>query len=125
MVILLKIIAGDYGSSLNSDYEIAVGEAIGNQQSEELKTSVMLRLAIDNHIKRELKLAPLKIKVLSLFFINKVADYRLHENDAASDGSLAKLFVEQLKIVLQSSDGKRYLQLCHNSFNLNLESYFI
>ena len=113
----------DYGVKLaNLDYEIAVGEAIGNQQSEELKTSVMLRLAIDNHIKRELKLAPLKIKVLSLFFINKVADYRLHENDAASDGWLAKLFVEQLKIVLQSSDGKRYLQLCHNSFNLNLES---
>lgn len=113
----------DYGVKLaNLDYEIAVGEAIGNQQSEELKTSVMLRLAIDNHIKRELKLAPLKIKVLSLFFINKVADYRLHENDAASDGWLAKLFVEQLKIVLQSSDGKRYLQLCHNSFNLNLEN---
>lgn len=113
----------DYGVKFaNLDYDIAVGEAIGNQQSEELKTSVMLRLAIENHIKRELNLAPRTIKVLSLFFINKVADYRLHENDAATDGWLAKLFVEQLKIVLQSSHGKRYLQLCHNSFNLNLES---
>jgi|LauGreDrversion4_2_1035121.scaffolds.fasta_scaffold27095_3 type III restriction enzyme len=112
----------DYGVKFSVlDYEIAVGEAIGNQHSEELKTGVMLRLAIDNHIKRELNLAPRKIKVLSLFFINKVADYRLHENDAATDGWLAKLFIEQLKIVLQSSHGKRYLELCRNNFNLNLE----
>ncbi len=105
----------------NLDYDIAAGNAIGNQPSEEIKTSVMLRLAIENHIKRELNLAPRKIKVLSLFFINKVADYRLHENDAATDGWLAKLFIEQLKIVLQSSHGKRYIELCRNSFNLNLE----
>lgn len=103
------------------DYEIAIGAAIGNKVSEELKTSVMLRLAIENHIKRELNLAPRKIKVLSLFFINKVADYRLHDNDATSDGWLAKLFIEQLKIVLETSHGKRYLDLCRNSFNLNLE----
>ena len=113
----------DYGVKFSMlDYEIAVGEAIGNQQSEELKTSVMLRLAIENHIKRELNLAPRKIKVLSLFFINKVADYRLHENDTATDGWLAKLFLEQLKIVLQSSHGKRYLDLCRNSFNLDLNN---
>ena len=104
------------------DYDVAIGTTIGNQLNEELKTSVMLRLAIENHIKRELALAPRKIKVLSLFFINKVADYRLHDNDAATDGWLAKLFIEQLKIALQSSSGKRYLDLCHNSFNLNLES---
>ena len=53
----------------------------------------MLRLAIENHIKRELNLAPRKIKVLSLFFINKVTDYRLHENDTATDGWLAKLLL--------------------------------
>ena len=103
------------------EYDIPIGEAIGNEQSEELKTSVMLRLAIENHIKRELNLAPRKIKVLSLFFINKVADYRIHDNDTDADGWLAKLFIAQFKIVLQSSHGKRYIDLCRNIFNLDLE----
>lgn len=35
---------------------------------------------------------------------------------------MAKLFIEQLKIVLQSSHGKRYLELCRNSFNLDLNN---
>ncbi|RTL00479.1 MAG: type III restriction endonuclease subunit R [Proteobacteria bacterium] len=114
----------DYGLKLsNLDREIEIGEAIGNEVSEELKTSVMLRLAIENHIKKELAFSKLniKIKVLSLFFINKVADYRLHDNDTDTDGWLAKLFIEQLKLVLQSSDGKRYIDLCRKVFNLDLE----
>lgn len=105
----------------NLDYDIPIGETIGNEQSKELKTSIMIRLAIENHIKRELNLGARKIKVLSLFFINKVADYRIHDNDTDTDGELAKLFIEQFKIVLQSSHGKRYIDLCKNMFNLDLE----
>lgn len=112
----------DCGVTLaNLDHDIAIGSAIGNEQSEELKTAVMLRLAIDNHIKRENELAPRKIKVLSLFFINKVADYRVHENDTDTDGWLAKLFIEQFKLVLQTSHGKRYSEKCRALFNLDLE----
>lgn len=105
----------------NLDYDIPIGEAIGNEVSKELKTSVMIRLVIDNHIKRELNLAKQNIKVLSLFFIDKVADYRLHDNGADSDGWLAKSFIEQLKEVLQTTThGKRYLDLCKSNFNLDL-----
>ncbi len=111
----------DYGLKLaNLDYEIAIGDSIGNEENIEQKTSIMLRLTIENHIKRELRLARQNIKVLSLFFINKVADYRQYAKDSKTDGWLAKLFIEQLKFVLDTSDGRKYIELCRNSFGIDL-----
>lgn len=111
----------DYGLKLaNLDYEIAIDQAIGNEESAELKTSIMLRMVIENHVKRELRLAPQKIKVLSLFFIKNVIDYREYAEDAKTDGWLAKMFIEQLKLVLNTTDGKRYTELCRDLFGLNL-----
>jgi type III restriction enzyme len=114
----------DYGLKLaNLDYEIEIGNSIGNEENIQLKTIVMIRLTIENHIKRELRLAKLDIKVLSLFFINKVSDYREYYNDGViTEGWLAKTFKEQLKIVLDTSDGKKYLELCRQKFGLDLDN---
>lgn len=113
----------DYGLKLNClDNEIAIGESIGNEVSIEQKTNIMLRLAIENHIDKELRLAPRKIKVLSLFFIDKVADYRIHADNGASDGWLAQAFFEQLKFVLSTSKGIRYIELCKSAFGINLSN---
>ncbi|MBY0379372.1 MAG: DEAD/DEAH box helicase family protein, partial [Burkholderiales bacterium] len=111
----------DYGLKLaNLDYELAVGQAIGNEENIELKTSVMIRLVIENHIKRELRLLPQNIKVLSLFFINRVVDYRIHNQNTYTDGKLVKMFIEQFKIVLQSSDGKKYIKKAYELFGIDL-----
>lgn len=111
----------DYGLKLSClDNEIAIGESIGNEISQEQKTKIMLRLAIENHIDKELRLAARKIKVLSLFFIDRVADYRIHADDGAIDGWLAQAFIEELKLVLATPKGARYVELCQNTFGINL-----
>lgn len=111
----------DYGLKLNIlASELSVGQSIGGNISQELKTSVMMQLVITNHIKRELKLAEQEIKVLSLFFIDKVADYRDHTNNQEHDAWLAKMFIEEFKNALKTSYGKHYIKLCKTKFDIDL-----
>ena len=111
----------DYGLKLNVlASELAVGQSIGGNISQELKTRVMIQLVITNHIKREIKLAEQDIKVLSLFFIDKVADYRDHANNQYHDAWLAKMFIEEFKNALKTSDGERYIELCKIKFDIDL-----
>lgn len=55
----------------------------------------MIRRTIQRHFEKELKLKPMGIKTLSLFFINRVSDYRLYEGEAAKPGPLATIFEEE------------------------------
>jgi type III restriction enzyme len=56
----------------------------------------MVRQTIEHHFHKELRNRPLGIKTLSLFFIDKVADYRLYdEGGTAQPGPLAILFQEE------------------------------
>ncbi len=113
----------DNGLTLNIlDYDIAIGTSIGGNVTQELKTNVMLRLVISNHIKRELKLAEQNIKILSLFFIDKVADYRAYDNEHDCNAWLAKSFIQQLKEELNTSHGKRYIELCKSKFAIDLNN---
>ena len=54
----------------------------------------MIHVTIEEHMKKEIKLRPLGIKVLSLFFIDRVADYR-------KDGWLAKVFDEEYERIMK------------------------
>lgn len=111
----------DYGLKLSVlDNEITIGQSIGGNISQELKTRVMMQLVITNHIKRELILAKQDIKVLSLFFIDKVADYRDHANNQDHDAWLAKMFIEEFKNILKTKGGKSYIELCKTKFNRDL-----
>ena len=58
-------------------------------QDEVMKAQI--RCTIEEHLKRERKLKPLGIKVLSLFFIDKVAHYRAADGSA---GKFAQWFAE-------------------------------
>lgn len=55
-----------------------------------------IRKTIEEHLNKELKLNPLGIKVLSLFFVDNVANYR-HYNEAgeAGKGEYAQMFEEE------------------------------
>ena len=56
----------------------------------------MVRQTIEHHFRKELRNRPLGIKTLSLFFIDKVADYRLYaEGGTAQPGPLATMFEEE------------------------------
>lgn len=51
-----------------------------------------IKRTIEEHLRKELKLKKLGIKVLSLFFIDRVANYRNYDNGIASKGKFAQWF---------------------------------
>jgi type III restriction enzyme len=118
---IIENISRDRGVQFaNLDRELAIGDVVGNNAGQNNKLQAMIRVTILNHIQRELRLADKNIKVLSLFFINRVADYRLHTNNSHTDGHIAKMFIEQFNDLMKTNDGKKYIQLCRDKYNLDL-----
>lgn len=74
---------------------LSVGEAIGAVDDDALKRQQIAQ-TIEKHFERELVLSPKGIKVLSLFFIDKVANYRAYD-DAGNPmaGKYARMFEEE------------------------------
>ncbi|HXE45109.1 MAG TPA: DEAD/DEAH box helicase family protein [Conexibacter sp.] len=62
---------------------------------------MQLHETIRYHLDRELRLAPLGIKVLSLFFLDAVADYRRYDADGTPAlGPVGRVFEEELSALL-------------------------
>ncbi len=71
------------------------GESIGDMDDDTIKR-LQIRKTIEEHLDKELRLKPKGIKVLSLFFIDKVANYRLYDEEGIEDkGKYAKWFEEE------------------------------
>ncbi|MFZ1389942.1 MAG: DEAD/DEAH box helicase family protein [Thiolinea sp.] len=66
---------------------LKLGQAIGDVD-EDARKRLQIRQTIEKHLERELLLNPMGIKVLSLFFIDRVANYRSY--DAAGNVVLGK-----------------------------------
>lgn len=63
-----------------------------------------MRKTIEEHLKKELKLQSKGIKVLSLFFIDRVANYRQYDsNGTAQQGKFARWFEEIYMELIQKS----------------------
>lgn len=72
---------------------VRLNHAIGEVNEDEYK-HLQIRKTIEEHLDKELKLTPMGIKVLSLFFIDKVANYR--DYDAPDQkGKYAIMFEEE------------------------------
>ena len=64
---------------------------------------VQIRKTIEEHLDKELKLNKKGIKVLSLFFIDKVANYRVYDDDGNPlKGEYAKIFEEEYNDVIKN-----------------------
>lgn len=73
------------------------GESVGGVQDESLKRQ-MIRRTIREHLEKEVRLAPLKIKVLSLFFIDSVEKYRQYDEDGhPQKGEYATMFEDEYR----------------------------
>ena len=68
------------------------GQAVGDVADEAVKRA-QIRRTIEDHLQRQLELAPRGIKVLSLFFIDKVERYRLY--DPVRNGEYAEMFEQE------------------------------
>lgn len=76
---------------------IRLNDMIGDVNPDEYKR-LQIRKTIEEHLDKELKLTPKGIKVLSLFFIDKVANYRFYDEDGnAQKGKYALMFEEEYR----------------------------
>jgi len=85
----------EYMSFTSKPEILKLGQAIGEVDPDEYKR-LQIRKTIEEHLDKEMRLRPQGIKVLSLFFIDKVANYRCYNEDGnPQKGKFALMFEEE------------------------------
>ena len=86
--------------------QLTVGQAVGDVDDDAIKR-MMIKRTIREHLDKELRLRPKGIKVLSLFFIDTVANYRQYSADGvAAQGKFAQMFEEEYTAYAKSNKYK-------------------
>lgn len=106
------------------------GNVVGDI-NEEVVRRHQIHETIKTHLERERQLFPRHIKVLSLFFIDHVDNYRVYEKDNELQGKYARMFEEEYRKAVQElmptfTDGAytRYLSDPRNAPNRTHDGYF-
>ena len=92
----ISSIRGDHGyvEFLNG-LKLCPGDVVGDVNQDQMR-SIQIRETIISHIQRERELFRQGIKVLSLFFIDEVANYREYDEEGRPvNGKYAQMFEEQ------------------------------
>ncbi|MGC8553390.1 MAG: type III restriction-modification system endonuclease [Phycisphaerae bacterium] len=85
----------EYISFTSQPENIRLNQAIGEVDQDQYKR-LQIRKTIEEHLEKELSLRPRGIKVLSLFFIDRVANYRLYDEQGnPQPGKYALMFEEE------------------------------
>ena len=87
---------------------LELGEAHGDPESDAVKRAQIAK-TIEDHLDRQLRLRPLGIKVLSLFFIDKVEKYRAYDGKGTSwhKGEYAQIFEDEYRRLATSPKWQR------------------
>jgi type III restriction enzyme len=111
----------------NRDEALTVGDALGDVNENVLRR-LQIREAVSAHFEKEQQLFARGIKVLSLFFIDEVAKYRIYDGNVEKQGEYAKLFEEEYDaklneiLTLEDSKYNQYLRVI--ATNRTHEGYF-
>ena len=108
---------GESYISFTNGLTLQVGEAWGNQDSEMLMRRLQIRETIATHFEREKQLFARGIKVLTLFFIDKVSNYREYDEDGKSSKSGSKAGADAAK----SWHLGRFAQIFEEEYKKKLE----
>lgn len=81
-------------------HQLQAGEATGDVNETTLRR-IQIREAIKAHFEKEQVLYPQGIKVLTLFFIDEVAKYRLYTDGGEAGGEYARIFEEEYTDILR------------------------
>ena len=107
--VVSDINALDNTLSFTNGVVLTAGDAVGDVNETVLRR-LQIREAVAAHFEKEQQLFAKGIKVLSLFFIDEVAKYRIYEKDEAKQGEYAQLFEEEynarLNEILSLEDSK-------------------
>lgn len=99
---------------------IKIGESIGDVDEDSIKR-LQIRKTIEEHLDKEMKLNPIGIKVLSLFFIDRVANYRYYdENGTTLKGKYAIWFEEEYQKIIKYPKYHSLFEK-HNHLNTPIE----
>lgn len=83
------------------EHVLAEGEAIGDVDPLAIQT-LMIRRTIEEHLDKELNLRPRGIKVLSLFFVDRVDRYRRYDADGRQiPGEFAEIFEREYRRIVK------------------------
>ena len=108
--IIQEIDASNNCISLSNGNTLHKGEKQGGLTDEVMKFQI--RKTIEEHFKKEQKLKPKGVKVLSLFFIDKVANYRKYDGSGNPvKGKYAEWFGE-----IYTELGGRQVERAHNGY---------
>ena len=115
----------EYISFTSKPEIVRLGQVIGDLNPHEYKR-LQIRKTIEEHLEKELRLKPMGIKVLSLFFIDRVANYRWYdENGNPQKGKFAKIFEEEylraigkpkFKTLLEGMEPEAAVSVVHNGY---------
>jgi type III restriction enzyme len=105
-----------YIDFLAKDDIIKLGDSIGGVDLIQIKTA-LIRKTIEEHLDKEVKLNPLGIKVLSLFFIDTVSKYRIYDEEGnPQNGEYAEIFeAEYKKMILKPKYNSLFKELIASS----------
>ncbi|NMC35215.1 MAG: DEAD/DEAH box helicase family protein [Veillonellaceae bacterium] len=104
--------------TFSNSQTLRAGESQGGLTDEIMRTQINTTVA--NHFEKERILRPRGIKVLSLFFIDRVANYRNYDTATASKGKLALWFEEAFNRAIQNPEYKQLVPFAvekvHNGY---------
>ena len=91
----------EYVSFTSKPEIVRLGEAIGDVNDDDFKR-LQIRRTIEVHLDKERRLRPRGIKVLSLFFIDKVSNYRDYDEEGnPRPGKYARMFEEEYEKLIR------------------------
>jgi type III restriction enzyme len=109
----------------NLEHRLQIGESVGDVDRDAVQRQ-MLRRTITEHLDKEQRLRPMGIKVLSLFFIDEVPNYRSYGEDGQLiKGKYAAWFEEEYRTIaklpkyrtlFQEVDLKTAAELVHDGY---------
>lgn len=102
--IVNEIDVGQQSVTFSNGRVIYAGQRLGGLTDEVMKFQV--ESTVRNHFEKEARLKDKRIKVLSLFFIDRVANYRQYKNGETIKGKIAKWFEEAFEKISKESKYK-------------------
>ena len=100
--IIKRIDGRDNSVEFLNGIKLYAGDVSGANEAEEQVRRLQIRGTIISHLERERQLFHKGIKVLSLFFIDEVAKYKVYENSVAMNGIYADIFEEEYNAIVQN-----------------------
>ena len=112
---------GDEFIEFQNGEVLELGEALGDVNEEVVKRA-QIRRTIEDHLARQFELWPRGVKVLSLFFIDRVDRYRVYEPEVHG-GLYALMFEEEYAGALNSKAPRRIAKAAGIGKSTWLECY--